>query len=179
MVTKEAVNEEAADFSALVAPDETKDTAQVYELGYHIIPTVPEDSITAEAEKVAGLLKQPGIEMIGERTPAMVPLAYTIEKVTGGTKRSYDSAYFGWVAFVAPPASLVGIEQAFRANEQVLRHIIIKTSRDAVAAQLADPSLDFGAHIDAPDADAGGDAVSDTELDTALGHIEDKEKEAV
>lgn len=171
---------ETADLSSLVGPDDdAKNTRQVYELGYHILPTVSEDSIASEAKKVAGLLEQPGIEQIGERAPTIIPLAYTIEKVTDGAKRSYDSAYFGWVAFAAPSASVAGIEQALKANERVLRHIIIKTSRDAVAAQMADPSLDFGAKIGAPDADADGEVVSDAELDEALGNIESKEKEVV
>ena len=145
-MTKDEMNEvEATDLSDLMAAEEGAGEPQVYEVGYHLLPTLDEAAIPGEAESLVAILKKAGAEIIGERTPAKVNLAYSIDTQIGGARQAFTSAYFGWVAFEAPTASLVSIKETFDGNEKILRFIITKTTKDQVAAVMADPGLDVGA----------------------------------
>lgn len=168
----EETNDAFADFSVLVAPDDEKGLRRVYEIGYHIIPTVAEEDVEAEARSFVDAIRKNSTEIIGERAPStVVPLAYAIEKKIDGARRLFESAYFGWVAFEAEPAAIAKINEIFKTHGAVLRHLTITTSRDAVAATLADPSLDAGGAVPQEH-----EAVSEEELDEALENIEKKEE---
>ncbi|MFQ5541109.1 MAG: 30S ribosomal protein S6 [Candidatus Paceibacteria bacterium] len=159
---------DVADLSATVAADEGTDESRVYELGYHLLPTLDESAVGAVAEKIAGVLKDAGAEAVGERAPNRIDLAYAIEYEVEGKRRSFNSAYFGWIAFEATASALSGIEAALKTDGSILRFLLIKTTRDAVESALADPSLDAGA----PAPEPAGD-----ELDEALESIEGKKEE--
>ena len=147
MDTKEA-EREAVDFSDVLVAEGDKDTHRVYEVGYHLLPTLSDEALSEAAASVVDLLKKADAEIIGERPPAKVQLAYAIEKKIDGARQSFDTAHFGWVAFEATGTALPELEQALKTNPNILRFILIKTSRDAVAATLADPSLDVAALVD-------------------------------
>lgn len=149
-----------ADLSELVAAEGSKGTAGIYEVGYHLLPTIAEEDVDGEASSLKDILGKAGASIIGERAPVKIRLAYSIEKKEEGSKRSYDSAYFGWTAFEALGASLAVINGAFKANPSVLRHLLVATSRDAVAATLADPTLDAILEKDPEDAATAEDAPS-------------------
>jgi len=162
------MNEEFTDISDLVAADDEKNTMQVYEVGYHVIPTLSEAEVAQTVASIAGALKKAGVDVVGQREPVLVDLAYAIEKKIEGTLRSFPTAYFGWVAFEVAPQAVTTIDEALKGEEHVLRHLIIKTSRDTVAAVLADPSLDVGS----PEVEE--EVVSEGELDEALENLEEK-----
>lgn len=146
MAKTEELNEVvAADLSSLMEAEEGTESVNVYEFGYHLTPTLSEDEAAKEASLFGNILKKHGAEVIGERTPREVRLAYAIEKKIGGARESFTTALFGWVAFEAPVSKISSIKEAFETHEQIIRFIITKTSRDQVAAVLADPSLDVGA----------------------------------
>jgi len=136
---------EFADLSEIVAEDGEKDTAGVYELGYHLVPTLGEGDVSAGAAVITELLKKTGANIIGERAPLSMRLAYPMEKKIDGAKQSFEQAYFGWVAFELHGTLLKEVDDALKAHAHILRHLIVKTERDAVAATLADPTLDVPA----------------------------------
>ena len=128
--------------SALVDLDDDAGEAAIYEVGYHILSTVSEDSLENEAKTITDALTKLGAEVVGERSPASVDLAYPINKKIDGKREEFDSAYFGWVAFSLGSSDIEKVKEALDTNANVLRFLITKTSRDQVAAILADPSLD-------------------------------------
>lgn len=166
------MNEEISDLSELVEAEEEKDAVVVYELGYHLLPSLEEDALGTEEAHILSLLKKMNAEIVGSRAPAKIRLAYTIEKKVDGVLRSFDEAYFGWIAFEGAPHAIASLDEALKVHGQMLRHLIIKTSRDAVVATLADPSLDIGAFTPPV---AEEEPSPETELDVALEHIEEKE----
>lgn len=166
-------HEAVKDLSELVDHEPHKDARGVYEVGYHILPTVSEDALEAEVNKITDVLKKLDADFVGERFPARVQLSYGIEKVIDGAKRSFDSAYFGWVAFEGSTTVLPKLEEALKAHTNLLRYVVIKTTRDAVAAVMADPGLDVGAPQ--PEEEASSEEVSEEELDEALENIEEKD----
>ena len=163
--------EEMADLSGIFAADTDKGADPVvYEVGYHILPTVTEDALAGEVEKVMKVIKGTGAEMIADRAPLHIGLAYAIAKKIGTRNEKFTDAYFGWVAFSISPSAIAGIKTALDENPMILRHLIIKTNKDSVAATLADPSSDIMAK-DEPEV-----AMDDT---TPEVKVEEKKEEEV
>lgn len=144
-MTTDQLEETFEDQTEALASGDDKDVRRVYEVGYHIIPTVSEEGLEKEIASITAVLKKENVDFVGERVPALIQLAYSLEHIVGGVKNYFDTAFFGWIAFEASPASIAAIDAAMKTHENVLRHIIIKTTRETVAATMADPGLDVGA----------------------------------
>jgi len=146
----------------------------VYEIGYHLLPTLPEESLTEAVSNITNALKEAHADFIGERFPSKIGLAYPISKKIGGRKEHFDSAYFGWIAFEIPRASLESIQALFEAHTSVLRYLIVRTDRDAVAAAMTGAVATPGGDIGKPkrEEEQGGE-MSEKDLDVALKNIED------
>ncbi|XKT74565.1 MAG: 30S ribosomal protein S6 [Patescibacteria group bacterium UBA2163] len=167
----QAETEEFTDLSDLVAAEGENDVQQLYELGYHLLSTIPSEEVDAETNTVRDAVKAVAAEIVGEREPNLFDLAYTIDKKIEGKRRSFDTAYFGWIAFETTPGTLAALDEAMKANKNVLRYMIIKTTRDMVEGALADVRTDAGAvqpiaaedDMEADEVDESGDTSSDEE----------------
>ena len=106
--------------------------AHVYELGYHLIPTLT----TAEIEQEVSLLKEHieknGGTIISEGQPALVDLAYTMVKKQEGKNAPFDKAYFGWIKFEGTGEAAVAVKEGTDGHKNILRFIVIKTVREYV-----------------------------------------------
>ena len=147
--------------------------SSVYEVGYHLLPTLSEDEVQKAVSALMELLKGEGAAFVGDRFPSKIQLAYPVSRRINSKRSSYDAAYFGWVAFEAPREAVARIKTALDANQNALRYLIVTTDRDAVAAALS------GAVVPAPtgsidkpkrDAEKTGE-VSEAALDEALQTI--------
>lgn len=158
---------ESIDLGAL-AEDEGDDAASgVYELGFHLLSTLSEGEVLSAVEALKGILKDAGASLFAERAPLMMPLAYGIDAVIDGARRTFDSAYFGWLAFEASPSALAMLNEKVAVEASVLRHLVVKTNRDAVSATLADPALD-AAPLRTEPVEASEAAPEDATLEAAL-----------
>lgn len=106
------------------------DDVQVYEIGFHIIPSIPEEKVGEVVTKLKDVLEANNSSVISEEFPVSRPLAYTITKEVDGENRKFNKAYFGWVKFSAPIPSIAAIEKAFKAEVAVLRFLVIKTVKE-------------------------------------------------
>jgi ribosomal protein S6 len=155
--------------------DEEGDNARqgVYELGYHIVPTVTEDELSSEVSKVTDFLKAEKVDFIGERFPGKIQLAYPIAKRINGKRNNFNDAYFGWLAFEASTEIAAKLKAVMDAHPQVLRYLIVRTDRDAIAAAMSGaiadvtPTGDIGKPKREADLGAGGE-MSEVALDEAL-----------
>ena len=59
---------------------EIEQETKVYEIGFHIVPTVAEDAVSSEFEAVKGLIIKEGGDIIEEGAPELRNLAYQISK---------------------------------------------------------------------------------------------------
>lgn len=100
----------------------------VYEIGFHIVPTIAEDAIASMVEKIRATLG--GSEIIKDQFPSKVVLAYTVERSEQGKREKFNEAYFGWIKFAAERESIPAIEIAVRNMKEVLRYILIETVRE-------------------------------------------------
>jgi ribosomal protein S6 len=169
---KDAVVEpEIADIEAEVGMDEGRGAEPtVYEIGYHILPTLLEEAVQKEVEVITEVLKGVSADFIAEKLPIKMDLAYTMEKKIDGVNRRFSSAYFGWVAFAVPAMTIAVVKDAMDKDAHILRYLIVKTSREAVAANMADPEVDISTKV-LREVEVGGE-VSEAALDTALKQIE-------
>ena len=103
---------------------------QVYEVGFHIIPTVAEDDLGVQVTAVRDIIEAAGGRMIADEYPKHIDLAYPMQKIVSNKRSLHHSAYFGWMKFDAEPKSIRAIDGALKKNEFVIRFILVKTVRE-------------------------------------------------
>jgi ribosomal protein S6 len=104
---------------------------QVYELGFHIVPSVEEGDVASEVDTIKALVEKNGGVFISEESPKLIDLAYTIIKAIEGKKERFDTAYFGWIKFEMKTDSIGVVKEEIDLNKNVLRYLIIKTVKES------------------------------------------------
>ncbi|MEO8638053.1 MAG: 30S ribosomal protein S6 [Candidatus Taylorbacteria bacterium] len=110
--------------------ENTEGRTQVYELGYHITPSLQESDLPQEVSGLKSLIEEHKGIVISEELPKKRPLAYAISKVEGGVKHLWSESYFGWVKFEVSPEEIVAVEEGVKKNLHILRYLLIKTVKE-------------------------------------------------
>ena len=100
-----------------------------YELAFHVLPTVAEGEVGSIVAQLKSIITSHEGVVTTEEAPERFELAYDIVKYLEGRNRKFSSAYFGWVRFTAPAASVESINQAVGGVKDILRHLIVKLSK--------------------------------------------------
>lgn len=115
--------------------------AQVYELGYLVLPSIVEESLADAVSTLQGIVKKSGGVEIASEDPLKFDLAYTMSKVVGARKYVVDEAYIGWMKFEVEPSVVDSIKSDVEKLDEILRCLLIKAPRESVftfaAAQKA------------------------------------------
>ena len=149
-------------------------TYPIYEIGYHLIPTLDEAGVAAAAAALKGTLGS--AEVIKEQAPLKIPFAYVIERRGQGKREKYSEGYFGFIKFSTGKENIAAIEQYLRATHEVLRHLLIETVREDATlaprrAVFASDRLE-GETLKKPvSAEEKGGEVSEAELDKSIDAI--------
>ena len=124
------------------------DNMSVYEIGYLIVPSVPEEKIPAEADVINKIINASGATKIADEAPHRMKLAYEMRKKSvSGTYEKYNEAYFGWTKFEVGSDIVESIKKAIEKHPSVLRMLMISTVREntylgksapAIAAEIMD-----------------------------------------
>lgn len=108
-----------------------EDRDSIYEIGYQIVASIPEEKVKEEADIIRGIITGSGASIVAEEAPHHQPLAYIIKKKTvSGSYDKYDRAYFGWIKFEVETDKIEAITKAVEKHPSVLRSIVIKTIRE-------------------------------------------------
>jgi len=108
----------------------SQEETELYEIGFHIIPTVSPEEIDAETQKIKDVLDAGGAFLVNdEALPKLNPLAYEVSKKVDNKKQSFDKAYFGWIKFEAPTEQISEIKSKIDELPNILRFMIVKTVR--------------------------------------------------
>lgn len=176
MTDKTDVQDTDLDIGMVDVDDSDTAEVAVYEVGYHFLPTLSEEGLAAEVEKMTAVLKGANADFVGERFPAKMGLAYPISKKVNDTNTQFDSSYFGWIAFEIPKKALSEVRAAFHNNPSILRYLIVTTDREAVAAAMTGAVVTPTGDIGKPkrEEEIGGE-VSETALAEALHNIEEED----
>lgn len=106
---------------------------QVYELGFHLVPTLGDDTVGKAFDKVKALIVKVGGNVVSESAPALLNLEYTMEKTVDSVKSKYNTAYFTWIIFEG--GDVQKLHEELEHDKEVLRFLLIKTDqKDGIQA---------------------------------------------
>lgn len=171
----------------LQAAEDTGEASEprLYELGYHIVPTVAEESLGEEVTAMRDIVESNGGVIMKDAMPQYMQLAYEIAKEWAGARKRFKTAYFGWMQFTASPDSAEKIKKAVRAYKTVLRFLLIRaeeyepvtSGRVSSLTQkgVAEPSSTNNTGGKPDKADARNSNVSEEELDKTIDELVNKE----
>ena len=107
---------------------------KVYEVGYHIIPTVAESDLGIRVTAIRDAVEAAGGRMISDEYPKLIDLVYPMIKVTANKRTTNHSAYFGWMKFDAEPEGAKLLDATLKKDDFILRFILVKTVRENTMA---------------------------------------------
>lgn len=149
------------------------DLMRVYEVGYHIVPTVNEDKIDGVVGEIRSAIEKVGGSFITEGAPSLLKLAYSITTREAGRYVDHDRGYFGWIKFETAASSVSMLDEDLKNNDNILRFIIFRTAREETRARMKIPTLREVRRTDVikstprrPEEKA--EAVSEEDLDKAI-----------
>jgi len=105
--------------------------ANVYELGYLVLPSIPAENLPSVVSKLNSIVEKAGGKLLDGENPEMEALAYSMSKTVGARKYIVDEAYIGWMKFEARPDMVGVIDAGIKASEEILRHLLIKAPRES------------------------------------------------
>jgi len=108
--------------------------SRVYEVGYHVLPTVKEEDVESVVAGIRAFIEKAGGSFIAEGAPVSTKLAYTMFVSNEGKRTGYDRAYFGWIKCEMDGAAAYELATKLEADAQILRSIIFKTVREDTRA---------------------------------------------
>ena len=107
-----------------------EDRSDVYEIGYLLVSSIPEEKVASEAASLKEILSKKGAEFLGEEAPELRTLAYTMVKKIGTSNHRFDQGYFGWFKFELSVKEIEGIKKSFEENPNMLRMLLITTVKE-------------------------------------------------
>lgn len=111
--------------------DINDDRLSVYEIGYLITSSIPEEKVPAEAETIKKIIVDAGAKIITEEAPIYQQLSYTMrKKMVSGVYEKYDNAYFGWTKFEVGSDKIESIKHRVEEHPSVLRMLLVNTVKE-------------------------------------------------
>lgn len=141
------VNDETAildpDLGVAIPIDDGVAEPRIYEIGYHIIPTVKEEDVEKIVGGIRSIIEKAGGSFIAEGAPSLIKLSYTMSaRAKEGEKRvEYDRGYFGWIKFESGSGVTRTLEDALKLDANFLRFGIFRTVREDTRAKIKAPTL--------------------------------------
>lgn len=110
--------------------EENLEKSQVYEAGFHILPTVPEEKLQEVVLGLENSINKNDGTIISQEFPKIRALSYEIKRKVEAKYLSFNKAYFGWIKFETIPTSIDKIEKELKSSNNILRFIIVKTIKE-------------------------------------------------
>ncbi|OGZ08437.1 MAG: hypothetical protein A3C93_01475 [Candidatus Lloydbacteria bacterium RIFCSPHIGHO2_02_FULL_54_17] len=107
---------------------------RVYEVGFHISPTIAEEDLGIRVTAVRDAVEAAGGRMIADEYPKHIDLAYPIVKVSANKRATHHSAYFGWMKFDMEPKGAKVLDATLKKDDYILRFILVQTVRENTMA---------------------------------------------
>ena len=195
MMTSIGVTEETtlldADLAVGLPIEDDVAEPRIYEIGYHIIPTVKEEDVEKIVSGIRSIIEssppkedRPSVgggkvAFIAEGAPSLIRLAYPMSApaIEGEKRAEYDRGYFGWIKFESPIGAASVLTEALKSDANILRFGIFRTIREDTRAKIKPPAMREVKRTDtikpstkrAPEESAA--PVSEAALDKALKDI--------
>lgn len=149
---------------ATEAQDEGGEIA-TYECAFHILPTVADEEVPATFTALKERIERAGGTVKDEEEPQRFDLAYEVGKRVDGQMRRFNASYFGWVRFDAEPAVAASVNDEFGRSAEVLRHIVVRLTREEIAHPFSVFAARAAEAAEASDEEGAESAESEEEKD--------------
>lgn len=129
----------------------------VYELAVLLDPKLSESKAADKIAALGDIVAQESGAVLSSGEMIMRNLAYEITVKNEGKRRDFNKAYFNWIKFEQDPSILPAIETKLKADKHLIRHLIIKTTREDYVTGLTDeydPTEDSDLDDDSADSDS-------------------------
>lgn len=110
--------------------EEKEARLNVYEVGYHMLPTIAEENLGEEVTLFKDMFLENGATFISDEYPKLVELAYEMTRSIANKKQKFSYGYFGWVKFECTADQARVIKEILDKNEKLVRFLMIKTVRE-------------------------------------------------
>lgn len=151
---------------------EAESASRIYEIGYHIIPTIQEADVEKAVGAIRSRIEAAGGSFVAEGAPTLMRLAYPMDGKVGDKRIEHDRGYFGWIKFELAVGAVRALEEALGSDPNVLRHVLFETVREDTRAKIKAPTIrEVKTHVSrvAPRrAEEESAPVSEADLDKAL-----------
>lgn len=107
-----------------------EDSERIYEVGFLMPPSIPEDSLKEEVLKIKELITEAGGRIILEGTPGLETLAYTIEKRAENLVMKFDEAYFSFIKFELDAEKVSALKINLDKNPNIIRYILVTITKE-------------------------------------------------
>lgn len=104
--------------------------SRVYELGYLLVPTLPEADVPVVFGNLKELVSLFGGMTISDEMPKMLTLAYPMVKVIANLRHKFKTAYFGWIKFTMDSDKVLELKKRLDLDPNLIRFLIIKTVKE-------------------------------------------------
>lgn len=103
---------------------------RVYELGYHLMPTLSDEDVTKAVSDIKTLISKNKGVFISEEFPKLMRLSYTFVIKAEGRGTRFDKAHFGWVKFEMYGDEALTFKAAIDLEKRIIRSIMVRTVRE-------------------------------------------------
>jgi ribosomal protein S6 len=111
--------------------NESTKEPKVYEISYILVPSLPAEKVKETLASFKSLLAKSSAAILEEEAPALISLAYEMDKSSGGgSHQRFNEGYFGWIKFECSPSFIEEIRKAFELDPGMLRTMAISTVRE-------------------------------------------------
>jgi len=100
---------------------------RMYELGYLFVPTIAEDDLSERVNGLRSMIEKAKGGIVSEGAPNLITLAYKMDYVAQNKKRSFDTAFFGWIKFNATGEGVEKLKDELYKASDIIRFLMIKT----------------------------------------------------
>ncbi len=110
-----------------VEVEEKEAKSNVYEIGYLLVPTMTEKTVSEKVEAFHKILEKAKGSIIAEGKPVLQDLAYEMSIIVSNKKEIHNAGYFGWIKFEGDSTQVEKIEKELKKDVEIIRFILIKT----------------------------------------------------
>lgn len=147
---------------------------RIYELGFLLLPSLDSAGVSGETASLRDLIIEKQGIIITEGEAKERPLAYQMSKMIDNKKEKFNRAHFGWIKFETTPHMALEIKSALDLKKNILRFLIIKTTREEVFVErrvLHKKKLSFKTAETKGKKEEAAKPVSQAELDKTIDEL--------
>ncbi|MEI7765388.1 MAG: 30S ribosomal protein S6 [bacterium] len=116
------------------APEIGGGDLKVYEVGYLLVPSIPEEEVGAVYGNLKELISSFDGVMISDEMPGMINLAYTMQKTVQNVRSKYSTGYFGWMKFYMSAEKIISLKKKLDLDSKIIRFLVLKTVKENTIA---------------------------------------------